>query len=496
VTAAALDVGVRDWTATARRPWAVGAGVAGVTVVGLLVGAPIGLVLGLVAAVAAVVMFARPDTATAIFVFAIYANLPVVASRFHGVPSFAASAFVLVLGLPLIHHVVLRRQPLVVTPTLPLLLLYLAALMLSAASSESTAAAAAPIGGFLVEGIALYLLVVNVVRSPELLRRATWAIVLAAALIASLSVFQELTKAYDNDLGGMTQVTGQGFKVGEGLDGKVLRPRLSGPIGEQNRYAQILLMAAPLALFRARGEADRRLRWFAGACGVVIVAGMFLTFSRGAAVALGGLVGVLLLLGYLRLRHVVLIVVLIVGTMLAVAPDYVVRLTSLTSVTPLSDDDAEADGAIKGRTTSNLAAWNTFVDHPVFGVGPGRYFRDFSQSAGNELNIRYLEHNRRAHNLYLETAADLGLLGLAALLGTFAVTLAQLERARRRWSVRRPELADLAAGYLLALVAYLATAVFLHLSYQRYLWMLLALSSAAVWVLKREEWYEAQQLPA
>jgi hypothetical protein len=42
-------------------------------------------------------------------------------------------------------------------------------------------------------------------------------------------------------------------------------------------------------------------------------------------------------------------------------------------------------------------------------------------------------------------------------------------------------------GFLFALIAYLASAMFLHLSYQRYFWAVLALASAALWVLRRDQ---------
>jgi hypothetical protein len=44
----------------------------------------------------------------------------------------------------------------------------------------------------------------------------------------------------------------------------------------------------------------------------------------------------------------------------------------------------------------------------------------------------------------------------------------------------------LASSFIFALVAYLTTAAFLHLSYQRYFWVLLGLANAVVWSLGRE----------
>ena len=51
------------------------------------------------------------------------------------------------------------------------------------------------------------------------------------------------------------------FKTGEeALHGNVMQRRLAGPLGEQNRYAQIMLMLVPLGLFRFWGERSIALR--------------------------------------------------------------------------------------------------------------------------------------------------------------------------------------------------------------------------------------------
>ena len=84
---------------------------------------------------------------------------------------------------------------------------------------------------------------------------------------------------------------------------------------------------------------------------------------------------------------------------------------------------------------------------------------------------------REAHNLYLGVAAENGVLGLLFLGGVFVVTLRDLGRTRRRCRDVAPELSDLAAGFMLAIVAYMANAVFLHFAYIRYFWVLMALAA-------------------
>ena len=211
---------------------------------------------------------------------------------------------------------------------------YLAALVLSGTLAPGAGPdTVSTIANFLSEGLLLYLLVTNVVRTPRTLRAVVWALVLAGALMGALSVWQELTHSYHQTLWGLAQVDRTGSTVGTAAGfGKDLRPRLAGPIGEKNRYAQILLVLLPLALWLVRTETARVKRMLAAGCAFFTVCGILLTFSRGAAVALLVTVLVMAVLGFVRARHVALLLVAVLGLTFAVAPDYITRLQTLSAV--------------------------------------------------------------------------------------------------------------------------------------------------------------------
>jgi hypothetical protein len=78
------------------------------------------------------------------------------------------------------------------------------------------------------------------------------------------------------------------------------------------------------------------------------------------------------------------------------------------------------------------------------------------------------------------------MLGLATFLGMVGATMLYLVRSARQWRPHDPQRAMLASSFVFALVAYLTTAAFLHLSYQRYFWVLLGLANAVIWSLRRE----------
>jgi O-antigen ligase len=441
--------------------------------------------------------------AVVVFFFVFYTNLAVVLTRFHGVPQIIGSSVAVLLLIPIVRALVVKRQPIVVTPVLPLVLIFLGTLFLAGIRSPEPTIVQHSIGLYLSEGLLLYLLVSNAVRTKHVLTRVIWTLILAGALMGGLSIFQELTHSYANEYGGFAQIdrldTGGGFNVASDSAGqKELRPRLGGPIGSENRYAQILAVVLPLALIRAFRDPRRTGRLVAAAASVLIAGGIFLTFSRGAAVAVAVTILMTLLLRELKIRNVLPAFAVLAAIVVFVVPDYVVRLASLEGVTTLSsastDSTNRPDSALVGRQTENLAALHAFIDHPVTGVGPGVYFREFSRDYANRLGLRYLGSERRGHSLYLEMMADTGIIGLTAFLSMVGVALVLLFRSSRYWRERDAERAVIASSLLFALIAYLASAMFLHLSYQRYFWAVLGLASAAIWVLRRDEVDESSQL--
>jgi putative inorganic carbon (hco3(-)) transporter len=484
MSAASLPIG----PPRARRPHPTArvvlpAAAAAVLGAAIAIGRPIVIALALVPLVAVAVV--RPEGATLAFVAAFYLNLPVLASHATGHPVGSATAMLLL--IPVTAYVVVRRQALVVTPALGLLVAYLVVLVLSATIAGGTRTGPAnAIESFLVEGLLLYLLVTNAVRTPAMLRAVVWVLLGAGATMGAISLWQEATHAYHQTLGGLAQVEATDFHIGDSTFGPRLRPRLAGPIGEKNRYAQVLIVLLPLAVWAMRTEPRRTLRLAAGACGALVLGGMVLTFSRGAAVAFALLVLAMVAVRFVRLRHLAAFALALVVAVPALTPDYLLRLQSLGEAESALSGDPGAGGAILGRATENLAAYHVFRDHPLLGVGPGEFFRRYSEAYGNALNLRFLQTNRRAHNLYLEIAADTGLVGLAAFLAIIVVTMAQLWRLSRFLAQARPDLAHLATAFALALLAYLASGMFLQLAFQRYLWMLVALANATIWTLTRE----------
>jgi O-antigen ligase len=461
---------------------ALGVTISGSLVIGALAaGSPIIAVFGAVALLASLAVAIRPDYAVLVVVALIYSNAPLVLVQFHGAPFILVAIVPVILVAPLAYDLLVQRRPIVITPALPWIVAFLVVQIVATIFAQDVSAATDGLSSFLFEGLLLYVLITNTVRTPVLIRQIIWTLLLVGAALGALSLWQELTSTYTNDYFGFAQTEAAITGISDGFE------RLAGPIGEKNRYAQVMLMLVPLAIIQASAERSRLLKLAALACGGLAAIAVALTFSRGAALAAAMILAAMVGLRYIRPSHVLVAIGLVVVVAIAV-PAYGTRLTSLADVTAIfSDEPASAgtDNSLLSRATENLAALNVFADHPIVGVGPEQ-FPEYYRVYADEIGISVRAADRQAHNLYLETAAETGILGLITFLGAIVVTLIQLAKARAAALRRgRQDLAAMATGFLLSVLAYMATGIFLHISYARYFWLMLALAGATAFVVQQ-----------
>jgi putative inorganic carbon (hco3(-)) transporter len=448
--------------------------------VAILIGQPSIATMLLLGAPLALLVAATPQLVIPLVIFVLYSNAAVVAVRYHGIPAIAAASLPGLLLLPLGRYLLVDRRPLVVTGSLPWIALFVMIQFAGVLFARHPDVARSAVQTSLLEGLILYALVTNVVRGRRHVLWATWALMAAGCLMGGLSLYQQLTGTFANDYGGFAQVAGRGFEVASAGGPTTRQVRLCGPIGEQNRYAQIMLMLVPLGLYLFWSTPVGPRKLLAAAATAVCALGCSLAFSRGAAIGFLVMLIVMTALRQLPVRHLAFIALGLAALMLA-TPQYRDRLASLSDLSVLATRQqppgGELDGAIRGRATVMLAAIRVTADYPLLGVGPGM-FNYYSREYGLEGGLRALEGTREAHSLYLELAAEHGILGLACFLAVVCVSLINLGRVRRAWRSRDPQLAHLATGYMLAIATYLSTGMFLHFSYARFFWLMLALADA------------------
>jgi hypothetical protein len=470
--------------------------------------APIVLV-GSLALPAVLALLLRPAIAIPATLLLVYLNIPAILTQQHRVPTLVAGAIILLLAFPLIHVLVVRREPLRLDATFFLMLGYLAVLVVTTMGVTGHRVAIQQIQKFLVEGVLLYWLLINVIRTRETLNHAIWTILAAGTLLGALTTYQELTGSFTREFGGLSRRNHEYLAL-QHLDREDpgVRERLqqyarnnpngarssraNGPMDEPNRFAQILIVLLPLALFTYRTRRNRWAGLFVMAASGSIVLGMVFSHSRGAFTTLVGLALIAGAMRWIRRSYLIGGAVAAVVLVSLLAPRYVERITSIVTASALFGDDSSqnADGAIRGRATSMFAAAQVFMDHPLKGVGPGQfkpYYSEEYRQRNPDLKFRDVQGPRSSHSLYLEIAAEGGVLGLTSFFAIFGFLMHGLNRERRRWRRSRPELAGLATAFLFSLLAYLGTGVFLHLSFQRYLWLLIGLAGAALHILRTTE---------
>jgi putative inorganic carbon (hco3(-)) transporter len=470
-------------------------GVGGAAAIALLVhgfGAPTSLAL-LAAPLGAAAFMRWPHAATGLTTFLLYINFPAILTKQVGLPAPLAGAFILLLAFPLVYLLLIRRERFRVDATFALMLAFCAVLALASLRAVDADVALRHVVQFATEGLLLYWLFVNVVRTRAVLQRVVLMALAGGALTSGLSLYQEVTGSYHQEFGGLAYRNYVPEQSADTEAEEQVRRRSShraqGPTDEPNRYAQTLIVLLPLAVMSWRSATTGATRHLAAGAGFLILAGVALTLSRGAFLNLLVMAGAMTALRWIRPAH--LAVALVAATLLVpvLSPQFVPRMLSIANVRHLAADDpasrTAADGAIRGRTTSMLTSLHVFRDHPLVGVGPGQFRFYYSAYSDNpDIRFRAIQGSRRAHNLYLEIAAETGILGLGVFMAILLGLVWRLWRIRMR--AESLHSADLATAFVLSLVAYLGTGIFLHLAFQQYLWLLVALAGAAVHVLARE----------
>jgi len=439
------------------------------------------LLLAGAAAAGGFAMLRWPDVTTLAAIGLVYSNLPVVAVRFHGAPALLPAAALAMFFWPLFYRLCVRREKLLLLPASPFLLLFAIVQLLGALFSRDPQFAFFNFVWFVLEGAVVYLVITNLIRTRRMAISTFWVLCGCAILMGGAPLVQQLTGSWETNFAGLAQSDAAFEAAEDAVAGEVQQSRSSGTIGETNRYAQCMIVLAPIAFSlisfgRSRGE-----RLFGAAGGLAALAGAALAFSRGTAVgmALAFLAAVAL---KLVTRTQIKLALAGVVVALLLAPQYLVRLSSLASlagvISPRESGLSQADGAIRGRVTEMAAAALAFRDHPLIGVGPGM-FRRHSREYGQMIGLRSLAEERQAHSLPLDIAAEHGICGLFAMGGVLFAVIHTLVRGRNAALAAGDRVGEqLATGMLLAVLLYLTTGLFLHLSHIRYFWLLIALGDA------------------
>ena len=239
--------------------------------------------------------------------------------------------------------------------------------------------------------------------------------------------------------------------------------RISGlgqSLKNPNDVACVLALMAPLSVICALLQRGWK-RWLLFACvGVTIVAIMF-TYSRSGFLALIASCGLLIWKATRGRRAKTLLPVAILAAVLFVAAPgkYMNRLSTILH------PETDPTGSAQEREQHMLRAAELAIRRPIVGVGMGNFHI-------------YAIKEMRAHNAYLETAAELGVVGLIAFLIIILAPLRSLRRIERETAADGPwpdrGKCIVSACLQASFVAFVIYAFFGSIQYDSYLYSLVA----------------------
>jgi len=273
---------------------------------------------------------------------------------------------------------------------------------------------------------------------------------------------------------GVAMVTG-----GTNLAGRLTATTTYDP----NDIAMVAVVALPPAVWLLR---SKQLRWRAlGILGMVAVLVIVTrAASRGGALALAAAILSVLVLSRDVIPPRWRLAVLVVATMvLGTAPSvFWDRLSTLEN--PTQDYNFTAE-------TGRLDIWKRgvgyFLDRPLNGVGMEQYGMAEGMSGRRIVPAGVGFKWSAAHNMYIQTAAELGILGLTGFLGLFWPTILSVRRASRYRRMGAADPAMLALGQTLvsSIVAFMVAGLFLSAAYGSVAMTLAALGMAFDKLLRR-----------
>lgn len=306
-----------------------------------------------------------------------------------------------------------------------------------------------------LKAIAFFWLLATIITTPARLRTIAWSLVLCSIPLAATGIWHYLSgDVMSTGVAGLVRIVGyQGS---------------SGLTGNPNDLALMLNLIIPLAgalALSSRGPA----RLVASGAALLSVAAVIMTFSRAGFLALAAIYIMFIIVLARRRSGIAAIALLLVALSVpAMLPKtYVARLSTITNM------DEDKTGSAQGRYKDLGIAAEVVAHNPIIGVGLGQDMIALNQARGQSTW-------RSVHNVYLQYAVDLGVPGflLFAWLHILCFRSAWAVERRARTDPALLNLAPLATGIQVSLVAFLVAAMFHPIAYQFYFFSIAGLAVA------------------
>jgi len=278
---------------------------------------------------------------------------------------------------------------------------------------------------FTLDAAILFYLPRMVGYSHEDAQRAMWAIAGVVALTSLLAIGQALLSP---DLLGVTPVAGMS---GEGI-------RVGSLVRDPNILGTLIGMALPFTLFSLVRLPRNRRWWITFGMALALVLALLLTYSRGSWLGVAVGFGVVALIIDRRALVAFGAVVVLAYVTAVVMPKGILAGGSLgynPFATTINRFNAVGDSRDL-RTLFIVNALPIVAEHPILGVGPGRYGGAAASVFGSPAHVRYgtdllLTNQKTVDNFWLHMGVEGGVLGFSAFVAMIGTALIQPIRALR-----------------------------------------------------------------
>jgi probable O-glycosylation ligase (exosortase A-associated) len=311
--------------------------------------------------------------------------------------------------------------------------------------------------------ILVYLLCVNVLSSPKRLERLVWILVITVGYFGFRAVLDYVRGV--NIVRGGTRVMGS----------------VGGFMQNPNDMALNMVAFLPLAALVAMHNRSAAKRLIAALAAVFMMGAIVASGSRGGFLGLAAMLLVLAAFSVKKHPMFVMAGFLVVICALPLVPSsYWERIASIADE---SKDDVQSSQARKALLAQSFEA---FLENPLTGVGAG-CFKDWNPTGRSQAW-------HEAHNVWLQVAAELGVLGFAVFLflvirGFHSVfQTRRLLRQHPAEAARAVKAADLldehSAAMAASLTGWFVCAFFASVAYNWTFYYLLVLAAAPREILR------------
>lgn len=245
---------------------------------------------------------------------------------------------------------------------------------------------------------------------------------------------------------------------------------ISSTFSSKNLYSQILLLTYPFAIFTAITN-NNYWKWTAIITALLETFIIIILLSRAVVIGLiiSSILIICLLIVYRKYLNISTIVLrktlsyfLIYSFIIVTAVFLYSKLDTIRPAnTQISVQNYTPTGSVKERLMLWEASFKMITDNPIQGVGAGNWginLRKYTpKEIRNSKNSFYFNF-KRAHNDYLQTAAEIGIIGLIAYMLIFLIALFYILIIIKKSKIKNEQLFVFAILFLI--ISYLIISIF------------------------------------